>query len=258
MVAASESRNDPTTAPQPADLGASLEALGLPRDDLLRQLDLYRSLLIEWNRRQNLTAITDPAEIDRRLFLDAVRMLPLLNDQLAGQTSPHLVDIGSGAGFPALPLKMARPTLQTTLIEATGKKVRFLCHVIDELGLTGIRAIHGRAEDLGHDPVHRGAYDIATARAVASLPALLELSFPLLKVGGQALFPKGPDLEEELAAGRRAATILGGRIDGVTTIVAGQTCLVRATKTAPTPLRYPRRPGIPAREPVGRSRGHQS
>ncbi len=255
MVAASHPRSVVGSA---GDLGAWLDALGLSRDECLSRFDHYRSLLIDWNSRQNLTAVTDPAEIDRRLFLDALRMVPILRNQLAGQSIPRLVDIGSGGGFPALPLKIACPDIQMTLIEATGKKVRFLRHVIDALDLTGIDAIHGRAEELGHDPAHRDAYDIATARAVASLPALLELSFPLLRVGGQALFPKGCDLDDELATGRRAAVTLGGRIDGVTTVVTGQSCLVRVTKTAPTLVRYPRRPGIPAREPLGSSRGRQS
>jgi 16S rRNA (guanine527-N7)-methyltransferase len=255
MVAAGEPRVAPGSI---VNLQASLDAIGLHRDECIPRFDRYRSLLIDWNGRHNLTAITDPAEIDRRLFLDALRMVPVLHDQLGGQGTPRLVDIGSGAGFPALPLKIACPGMQMTLIEATGKKVLFLRHVIDALRLTGIDVIHGRAEDLGRDPAHRGAYDIATARAVASLAALLELSFPLLRVGGQALFPKGCDLDEELVTGRRAATTLGGRIDGVTTVVAGGSCLVRVTKTAPTQVRYPRRSGIPAREPLGSARGRQS
>jgi 16S rRNA (guanine527-N7)-methyltransferase len=219
-------------------------------------LATYRDLLLEWNQRFNLTALSDPDVVERRLFLDALRMLPVIDESLGEVTTARLVDIGTGAGFPGLVLAVTRPELDVTLIEATGKKVSFLQTVIETLGLANVAAIHARAEDVARDPAHREQYDLATARAVASLPALIELAMPFLRIDGRALFPKSAALGEELAQGRRAAEIVGARIitpdpqpqaesDGVTRLVI-------AAKIRGTPTRYPRRAGIPAREPLGR------
>ncbi|HEV2107194.1 MAG TPA: 16S rRNA (guanine(527)-N(7))-methyltransferase RsmG [Thermomicrobiales bacterium] len=231
-----------------ASFGLSLSA------DRWEQVARYRDLLLEWNDRFNLTAITEPAGVERRLILDALRMLPILDARVAAMTSKaavRLVDVGTGAGFPGLALKIARPELDVTLVEATGKKVRFLEHVMVTLGLSGTRAIHARAEDLGHDPSHRAQYDIATARAVASLPALLELCAPLLHPGGLTLFPKSVELDEELEAGRRAAPLVGMTVEPSVILPDSSTRLVTAIKTGVTPSRFPRRAGIPAREPLG-------
>ena len=218
----------------------------------LARFDAYRDLLLDWNARLNLTAITDPAEIDRRLFLDALLLLPAVDAVAAGGDRPkRLADVGSGAGFPGLALKVARPDLALTLIEATGKKVAFLEACLDELELEDAVAIHARAEEIGHDPSHRGRYDLATARAVAALPALLELCVPLLRPGGRALFPKGLDLATEIEAGRRAAPLVGARLVASDVLPGGQTTLIVAEKTDPTPARFPRRPGLPARDPLG-------
>ena len=230
-------------------------------DDQREAFAAYRDLLLEWNGRFNLTAFTEPDAVDERLFLDALRMVPAVDAigrpnprvrPIAGSPpSVNLVDIGTGAGFPGLPLKIVRPALNVTLVEATGKKVQFLDAVIAELGLSGIVAIHGRAEDLGTSPAYRGAFDVATARGVSSLPALVELAAPLLRRNGVGIFPKGVDLAEELEAGRRAARIVGVTIEGANLVPDSETRLVIVRKTAETPDRYPRRPGIPAREPLG-------
>ncbi len=224
--------------------------------------DRYRDLLLQWNDRFNLTAVTDPDAIEQRLFLDAVRLLPAL-DRFAltivpsGGRSIRVVDIGAGAGFPGLPIAICRPDFTVTLVEATGKKVTFLDTVAAELDLPNVRAIHARAEEIGRESAHRGAYDLATARAVASLPALLELSMPLLRVGGVALFPKGQELSEELAGARRAAPLVGAALLADDPLPGGETCLIVARKEAVTPARYPRRSGIPAREPLGMFRPRQ-
>ena len=234
-------------------LAAAAARAGVVLDaEQLARFDVYRRLLLEWNARFNLTAVTDPIEVERRLFLDALLLVPTVDGLVAAgdRDPPRLVDVGSGAGVPGLPLKIARPRLDVTLIEATGKKARFLAHVIAELGLGGAFAVHGRAEELAHDPAHRAAYDQATARAVASLPALLELCVPLLRVGGHALFPKGAAIAGELAAGERAAPLVGARVRSAEPVAPG-TCLVTVAKVAPTPRRFPRRAGIPAREPLG-------
>ncbi len=231
------------------------------------QLRTFRDLLITWNRRFNLTAIEDPAEIDRRLIGDALRMLPAIDDAIAAHavenrnhptkdSDPRLIDIGSGAGFPGMVLKICRPEINVTLVESTGKKVGFLDHVMADLGLKSARAIHARAEDLGRDRAHRERYDIVTARAVSSLPALMELCTPFLRVGGHAIFPKGMNIAEELASGERAALLVGARIVSHDPLPAtaeeSVTRLVIAVKIEPTPDRYPRRAGVPAKDPLGR------
>jgi 16S rRNA (guanine527-N7)-methyltransferase len=238
------------SAPWPG-LEAAALAIGVPLDARqLGQFATYRQCLLDWNVRFNLTAITDPVDIERRLFLDALLLVPSI-DRLTPGEPARLVDIGSGAGFPGVPLAIARPDLAVTLIEATGKKVSFLNHLISELDLRQGQAIHARAEDVARQSAHRGAYDLATARAVASLPALIELTMPLLRRGGHALLPKGLDLGDELAAGTRAASQVGARIVSDEIAAASSTRIVIVTKELPTPDRYPRRPGIPAREPLG-------
>ena len=250
------------TSRSQSSLGALAERAGVPLDGTqLARFDLYRDLLLERGANVNLTAIRDPNEVDRRLFLDALRMVPALDEErhpagVDGRGRPRqlkLVDIGSGAGFPGLAVKIARPDLQITLVEATGKKAAFLQDAITALGLDGVEAIHARAEDVAHDPLHRERYDLATARAVASLPALLELCLPLLRLGGRAFFPKGVEISEELAAGQRAAPLVGARVTGADLQPGGESRLVTVEKTGLTHLRYPRRAGIPAREPLGGS-----
>ncbi len=217
----------------------------------------YRDLLIEWNGRFNLTAVIDPEQIDRRLFLDALRMVGPVqaiaapDPDGAMMSEIRMVDMGTGAGFPGLALKIALPQLEVTLIEATGKKVQFLDAVIGELGLDGIVAIHARAEEIGTLPEYRGALDLVTARGVSSLAALFEMAAPLLRMGGIGLFPKGLDLADELATGQRAARIVGLTVESSDVITDSETRLVVARKMTETPRQYPRRPGMPAREPLG-------
>lgn len=224
------------------------------------RLGRYRDLLLQWNQRFNLTAVTEPVAVDRRLVGDALRLLPLLDAfvETVGPdaTAPRLIDVGTGAGLPGLVLKIARPRLRVTLLDATGKKVSFLNEVIAVLGLTEALAIHGRAEDLGRDAIHRGRYDVVTARAVSALPTLAELTLPFLRVGGRAFFPKGMDIAEEITEGTRASRILGGRVVTATTLEpvhdAPMTQVVVIDKISDTPFRFPRRSGLPAKEPLGR------
>jgi 16S rRNA (guanine527-N7)-methyltransferase len=238
-------------------LASASATLGVVLDDeALVRYARYRDLLLTWNDRFNLTAIREPDEVERRLFLDALAMIPTLDRivaSLAERTEkvPWLVDVGSGAGLPGLALKIARPEIDVTLVDATAKKVSFLDAVIKELELPAVRAVHGRAEDLGQDPVYRGQFDVVTARAVASLPVLLEYVVPLLAVGGTALLPKGLAIEAELRQGRRAAAKLGARIVATDRLPDTATRLVVAAKQAPTPVQYPRRAGIPSRTPLG-------
>lgn len=234
-------------------LALAAAGVGVPLDTARSaRFAAYRDLLLERSGRTNLTAIRDPDEVERRLFLDALSMVPTvdrLRAVVAGRR-PRLIDVGSGAGFPGLAIKIARPDLVVTLVEATGKKVAFLTEAIAALGLEGVAAVHARAEELGHDPTHRESYDLATARAVAALPTLLELCAPFLRVGGSGLFPKGAAIAEEQRAALRAAPLLGVRV-GAEEVMAGGTRLVRIDKVGTTPRRYPRRSGLPARDPLG-------
>jgi 16S rRNA (guanine527-N7)-methyltransferase len=164
----------------------------------------YREELLDWNTRINLTSITDPEEVLIKHFLDSLSLLMVYDTSNA-----RLLDIGAGAGFPGIPLKIVRPQWQVVLLEATGKKVRFLQHIIETLQLKDVVAVHGRAEELAHKAEYRASFDVVTARAVASLPTLLEYAAPFCRVGGQIIFPKKGELTKELAQGKRAAQKVG-------------------------------------------------
>ncbi|GHO42482.1 16S rRNA (guanine(527)-N(7))-methyltransferase RsmG [Ktedonospora formicarum] len=180
-----------------------LRRLGLG-EELEEAFLRYRQELLEWNTRFNLTAIKDPEEVMIKHFLDSLSLLTLFPQEEA-----TLLDIGTGPGFPGLPLKITRPRWRVTLLEATNKKVIFLRHMVDVLGLENVEVVHGRAEELGHKPEYRAAFDLVTARAVAALPALLEYCAPYCRLNGTILLPKKGDMSEEIAQGKRAAAMLG-------------------------------------------------
>ncbi len=171
------------------------------------QLLRYRQELLDWNTRVNLTAIKDPEEVLIKHFLDSLSLLSVYDLPEA-----KLLDIGSGAGFPGLVLKIVRPQWQITSLEATGKKVTFQKHIINLLHLDGIMTIHARAEEFAQNQAYRASFDAVTARAVASLSALLEYSAPYCRVGGAIILPKKGDLAEELAQGKRAAAQVGAML----------------------------------------------
>jgi 16S rRNA (guanine527-N7)-methyltransferase len=185
-------------------------------------------------------------------------MVPsILASAPVGRTA-SLIDIGTGAGFPGLPLAIAMPHLDFTLLDSTNKKLTFIAAVATELGLENVQTLHGRAEEIGHDFIYRARFDLATARAVASLPTLVELATPLLREGGRAFFPKSAEIETELSEGVSACAMLGARItssdllsDGTDELV---TRLVIMDKLGSTPMRFPRRAGLPAKEPLGRAK----
>ena len=168
------------------------------------QLLRYRQELLDWNTRVNLTAIKDPEEVLIKHFLDSLSLLSVYDPPEA-----KLLDIGSGAGFPGLVLKIARPQWQITSLEATGKKVTFQSHIIDTLRLDGIETIHARAEELAQNTTYRASFDTVTARAVSALPNLLEYCAPYCCIGGTIILPKKGELAEELAQGKRAAAQVG-------------------------------------------------
>ncbi|HOG22797.1 MAG TPA: 16S rRNA (guanine(527)-N(7))-methyltransferase RsmG [Flexilinea sp.] len=225
--------------------------IGFPlSEDRLRLFEIYESELIEWNTRFNLTAIKNPDEIRTKHFLDSLSCALAIND-FNGRS---LVDVGTGAGFPGIPLKIVFPDLKLTLVDSVGKKLVFCQHIIDRLSLTDCRIIHARAEDLGKDPLHRERYDIAVARAVTGLSALSELLLPLVKRKGIMIAQKGETAAEELKAAEKAIRILGG---GETQLIpvtipnaAEPRYLIRIEKQRNTPSGYPRRPDQIRKKPI--------
>jgi 16S rRNA (guanine527-N7)-methyltransferase len=219
--------------------------------DQQRQFVQYQELLLEWNERMNLTAVADPATVPTRHFLDSLSCL-LATGPLTGQS---LIDVGAGAGFPGLPLKIVYPDLRLTLAESVGKKCAFLTAVVAELGLTEVTIINERAEVIGRDPAHREGYDWAAARAVAALPVLAEYLLPLCRVGGQMIAMKGDAAPQELAAAATAVRMLGGGAGALQLVdLLGEPAvryLIAIPKISPTPPQYPRRPGMPGKRPLG-------
>ena len=217
----------------------------LPQADetALDRFEIYQRLLAEWNERMNLTAITDPVEVAEKHFADSLAALPYLK---AGM---QVIDVGTGAGFPGVPLLIMEPKLELTLADSLHKRLTFLDALLKELGLTAT-LVHGRAEDLGQDRLYRERYDVALSRAVANLPVLLELTTPFVKVGGSAIAYKG-DAAEELQSAKSAAFLLHVKLRTVELASdLGKRCLIFADKTAPTPKQYPRKAGTPNKKPL--------
>lgn len=239
-------------------LASLLEPVGVDlTEQQIAQLTRYGEMLHERNTVTNLTAVRDIEGVERRLVLESVRLVPAIRAIPAIDTVGRrtLLDVGTGGGLPGMVLAICCPELTTYLLDATGKKIAFLDDVVADLDLSNVHTIHGRAEEIGHQPRYRNAFDLVTARAVSSTSALLELGLPMLRTGGTMVLPKGVEIEEELDAGSRAADLLNGEIvsadllpDVGSTI---DTRLVVVRKKGSTPGKYPRRSGIPARDPLG-------
>ena len=220
-----------------------------------RQVDAFRTYyqeLVAQRPRASLTSLTDSEAVQRRHFLESLALLRALED--AGAFGATAIDIGTGAGFPGLPIKIVRPGLNLTLVEATGKKAAFLQRLVQQLDLAGVTVIQARAEELAHDPAHRAAYDLALARAVAPLPALVELTLPFLRLGGYLAAPKGSGAPREAREAAAALQACGGRLELLAPLpLPGPgpiPVLVLVRKVAVTPDRFPRRPGIPTKRPL--------
>jgi len=210
----------------------------------------YEKELLEWNQKFNLTAIRDVKSIRTKHFLDSYSCV------LAWKANPpnRLVDVGTGAGFPGIPLKIIYPTMHVTLVESVGKKAMFCQHLVQTLGLEGIEVIHSRAEDVGQNPAHRETYDWAVARAVANLNILSEYLLPLVKLGGTMLAQKGETGPAEAQSAEKAMKILGGKLKQLIPVnlpgVVDDRYLVLVEKVAATPPKYPRKAGIPMKTPL--------
>ena len=217
----------------------------LPQADerALERFEIYHRLLSEWNEKMNLTAITDPREVAEKHFADSLAALPWLKPGMA------VIDVGTGAGFPGVPLLIMMTELDLTLADSLQKRLTFLDVLLKELGLQA-KLVHGRAEDLGQNRLYRERFDAATSRAVANLPVLLELTTPFVKVGGTAIAYKG-DGTEELKNARSAAFLLHVQLHSVDLESnLGKRCLIFADKSAPTPKQYPRKAGTPNKKPL--------
>ena len=211
----------------------------------------YKELLVEWNEKMNLTAITEDREVITKHFLDCLTVYSSI-DLTEIET---VADVGTGAGFPGMVLKIAFPHLQMTLIDSLNKRLNFLNHVIEELGLTKIVCVHGRAEDVGKNKAYREKFDICASRAVANLAVLSEYTLPFVKIGGYLIALKGQKLDEELEQGKKAIKILGGQIEEILDVHVPETDLnhriAKIKKIGSTPKQYPRKAGEPTKKPLG-------
>ncbi len=216
----------------------------------LDTFELYYRELIAWNRKTNLTALTNYEEVQLKHFLDSLTAAAAYDFN----GSPRVIDIGTGGGFPGIPLKIAFPGIRLTLLEATAKKTGFLRYVTDKLGLIDVEIVAGRAEEIAHTPQYRERYDVALSRAVALLPALVELALPFCAVGGLFIAWKKGDIKEELEQSPKAIDVMGGRLKAVMPVnpelFDDHRCLVIIEKTKSAPEQYPRRPGMPEKRPI--------
>ena len=213
------------------------------------QFHQYFQLLVEWNEKMNLTAITDEEGVYLKHFYDSLALG--FHHELSNQT---LCDVGAGAGFPSIPLKIAHPELQVTIVDSLQKRLTFIDHLAQELGLEGVSCVHGRAEDVGQNPVYRGQFDLVTARAVASLNVLAEYCLPLVKIGGQFLALKAQKSDQELEEAGAAIRVLGAKLIKVTEdqlpVESADRRYILIQKTKETPNKYPRKAGKPAKNPI--------
>jgi 16S rRNA (guanine527-N7)-methyltransferase len=220
-------------------------------DTQLSLFERYVLLLAEWNQRVNLVSDATPETVQRRHVLESLALGAALRQREVLRPDARIIDIGAGAGFPGVPIKIAWPSVHLTLLEATAKKTAFLSALVSELALSDTVVLTGRAEDLAHDAQLRGSFDLVLARAVAALPALLELTLPFARIGGRVVTPKGARVDDEVAASANAAAALGARLFVVPFDVPGPPQkLVVAVKQSATPGEFPRRPGVPSKSPL--------
>ena len=233
-----------------ADLGIILS------DEMKRQFSKYYEMLVEWNKVMNLTGITEYEEVYEKHFLDSICIVKAFSEKniFLSDTTKKVIDIGTGAGFPGIPLKIVFPDMDITLLDSLNKRINFLNAVIEELGLSGIDTIHGRAEDYAKNQQHREKYDLCVSRAVANLSTLSEYCVPFLKRGGYFISYKSGEVDEELKDAKKALSLLGGKSEKVVKFKITETDIGRSfviiNKIKSTPGKYPRKAGLPSKEPL--------
>jgi 16S rRNA (guanine527-N7)-methyltransferase len=226
-----------------------LKAIGIElSDEQLEQFLTYYEMLIEKNKVMNLTAITDFDEVLEKHFEDSLSLIQAVDLE----KSQAVIDLGTGAGFPGIPLKIAFPNLQITLADSLNKRILFLDDVIRELGLTGIDTVHGRAEDLAKNSDYREKFDLCVSRAVANLSTLSEYCLPFVKIGGKFISYKAGECDEEVAASKSSIFLLGGKISDIKKFELGESgrAFVIIDKVSGTPKKYPRKAGTPSKDPL--------
>ena len=233
-------------------LNSGAEKLGLHLSQRqLEQFSIYYHELVDWNQRLNLTTITDYEEVQIKHLLDSLTVILALK-QPAGSSS--IIDVGSGAGLPGIPLKITFPNIKLVLLESVAKKAAFLNHVKQKLGLDNVAVVTGRAEEVAHLSEYRERFDIVLSRAVAPLPVLIELTLPFSTVGGSVIAQKKGEIEQEIIQATGVIRIMGGNLREVKNVdlteFTDQRMLIVIDKISLTPPRYPRRPGIPAKRPL--------
>lgn len=241
-----------------SSFATSLSTFGLEiTEHQLEQFDLYYELLIEKNKVMNLTAITEFDDVLVKHFLDSISLYHLCQEKILSEdklNQSSLVDLGTGAGFPGIPLKIMFPDLQVTLMDSLNKRILFLQDVIQQLGLKNIDAIHGRAEELARNKQYREHFDFCVSRAVANISTLSEYCLPFVKVGGAFISYKSDQVEEELTKGDKAISVLGGHVKHVDSFVLPGSDLGRSLiyieKEKTTGKKYPRKAGTPSKEPL--------
>jgi 16S rRNA (guanine527-N7)-methyltransferase len=229
--------------------------LGIKLDSRqVKQFELYYQELVEWNKRINLTAITDYSSVQVKHFLDSLTVtLALSEEEVAGQDF-NIIDIGTGAGFPGVPLKIVFPQPRLVLIEPTTKKTGFLHHIVRKLELENVEVLNSRAEEAAHLPLYREQFTLVLSRAVALLPTLVELTLPFCRIGGRFIAQKKGEIDQEVNRAEKAIAVLGGKLDQIKKIELNEfddaRHLVIIDKICPTPGKYPRRSGLPKRRPI--------
>lgn len=217
-----------------------------PSDKIFDSFEKYENLLIETNKQFNLTAITESDEVNLKHFVDSISCQRLI------EKGSSIIDVGTGAGFPGIPLAIVRDDIRLTMIDSLGKRVNFLNTVINEIGLSDASAFHMRAEEAGKNPKFREKFDIATSRAVANLPVLCEYCLPFVKIGGLFLALKGRDADAEVEKAEKSIKILGGKLEKIEEVfwegLEHRVVVIR--KVCKTPSKYPRNAGKPSKEPI--------
>lgn len=220
-------------------------------DKQKQQFDKFYELLVEWNKVMNLTGITEYEEVNEKHFVDSLSIVKAIDME----NVENVIDVGTGAGFPGIPLKIAFPHLKVVLLDSLNKRINFLNEVIAELGLTDIKTIHGRAEDYAKQAEYREKFDLCVSRAVANLSTLSEYCLPYVSVDGLFVPYKSGEIDEELENSKKAVKILGGKIENVVKFQLPGTeigrSFVKVKKIANTNKKYPRKAGLPAKEPLG-------